>query len=89
MEEEITKLSDIKMNVRLMIQEALDKPSSTFFGGKEGYDVIAFDNSGKIVASGSAESMIQYAIRFPNLAVAILIPVMFSKYNNPLEDKNA
>lgn len=83
------ELKDLKMDATLMIREILGKPGSTFFGGKNGYDVIAFDNSGKIVASGNVEDMIKLATRFPNLAVAALVPFMFSRSKNPLEDKNA
>lgn len=83
------KLEDLKMDATLMIREILAKPSNTFFGGKNGYDVIAFDNSGKIVASGDVEDMIKLATKFPDLAVAALVPFMFSRRNNPLEDKNA
>lgn len=82
-------MGDIKIDVTQMIKWGLENPGNTFFGGKNGYDVIVFDNSGKILASGSVDSMLEYAVRFPNLAVAALIPIMFSKRNNPLEDKNA
>jgi len=82
-------MGDITIDVTQMIRWGLENPGNTFFGGKNGYDVIVFDNSGKILASGNVEGMIEYATRFPNLAVAALIPIMFSKRNNPLEDKNA
>jgi len=82
-------MGDIKIDVTQMIKWGLENPGNTFFGGKNGYDVIVFDNSGKIQASGDIEDMLKYSVRFPNLAVAALVPIMFSKRNNPLEDKNA
>jgi hypothetical protein len=53
----------------------------TFFGGKNGFDYICFDENG-ILGSGKRKDMIKYATRM-NCAVAKLYPV---KYADSRED---
>ena len=53
----------------------------TFFGGKNGYDYICFDNHGKIMCSGGKlDDLIKTAEKH-NWAVAVLVPVKFSNGN--------
>ena len=49
----------------------------TFFGGKNGFDYICFDNDG-IQSSGKRKDMIELANRM-NYAVAKLYPVKYAK----------
>lgn len=62
-----------KINITVETSEE----SSTFFGGKQGFDYICFDNNGKIQCSGPLESMLKYAEK-NNWAVAALIAIRFS-----------
>jgi hypothetical protein len=50
----------------------------SFYGGKKGYDIVCFDNQGKIQCSGKKKKMLEYAGKW-NWAVAKLIPIRFSK----------
>ncbi len=53
------------------------KRKPCFYGGKNGYDIICFNNQGYIVASGKMTEMLNYGSR-NNFAVAKLIPIRFS-----------
>lgn len=52
----------------------------TFFGGKNGYDYICFNQQGKIECSGPLESMLKTGYKH-NWAVAMLIPVRFHEFD--------
>lgn len=54
------------------------KKDATFYGGKYQYDIICFDDCGKIRCSGSEKEMMNYA-KINNWAVAMLIPLRFAK----------
>lgn len=56
----------------------------TFFGGKNGYDVICFNNRKEIVSSGSKREMLKLA-RKNNYAVAKIVSLRFRK--STLEDE--
>lgn len=60
-----------------IIQQLQENNNLTYWGGKNGYDYICFNNVGKIECSGKRDSMIEHAKKH-NLACAILIPVVFS-----------
>jgi len=60
------------------------KRKSTFYGGKNGFDYICFNNEGKIECSGKLHKMLEYA-RKNNWAVAKLIPIRFSKPKKSFE----
>jgi len=54
------------------------KRKSCFYGGKHGFDIICFNNQGRIVASGKKKEMLRYG-KENNFAVAKLIPIRFSQ----------
>jgi hypothetical protein len=56
----------------------------TFFGGKNGFDYICFDDDGMIHASGKRKDMLKLSERC-NYAVAKLYPVRYSKPQSDFE----
>jgi ribosomal protein S27E len=58
------------------------RKAHTYFGGKTGWDLICFDNTGKIThTGGELKDVLEIAERL-NWAVAWLIPIKFTKKRN-------